>query len=152
MNRMAVPYLACMAFVASFNHLPPRVLPSIMAVEGGVVGVPHLNADGSEDLGVMQVNSRWLPAISRATGLAPSAVRARLLYQPCFDINVAGAILKAYVAEAHGNLMLAIGYYHSHTQTLNLTYQRQVMAAARSIFVTPRVRQSVAFAPTWSPG
>jgi hypothetical protein len=147
---MAVPYLACMAFVASFNHLPPRVLPSIMAVEGGVVGVPHLNTDGSEDLGVMQVNSRWLPAVARATGLPPALVRARLLYQPCFDINVAGAILRAYLAEAHGNLMLAIGYYHSHTQTLNLTYQRQVMQAARNIFVSPR--RAVALPPRWSAG
>ncbi len=29
---MAVPYLACMAFIAGVNHLPPRVLPSIQAV------------------------------------------------------------------------------------------------------------------------
>lgn len=132
---MAVPYLACMAFVASFNHLPPRVLPSIMAVEGGRVGVPHVNTDGSEDLGPMQVNSRWLPALSRATRQSPQVVRARLLTQPCFDIDAAGAILRAYLNEAHGNLMLAIGYYHSHTMALNLTYQRQVIQAAQNIFV-----------------
>jgi hypothetical protein len=131
---MAVPYLACMAFVASFNHLPPRVLPSIMAVEGGSIGIPHFNTDGTEDLGIMQVNSRWLPAVSRASGLTLPVVRARLLAQPCFGINVAGAILRAYLNEAHGNLMLAIGYYHSHTELLNLTYQRQVVHAAQIMF------------------
>jgi hypothetical protein len=136
---MAVPFLACMAFVASFNHLPPRVLPSIMAVEGGAVGVPHVNTDGSEDLGPMQVNSRWLPALSRATGQPVPVVRARLLTQPCFDIDAAGAILRAYLTEARGNLMLAIGYYHSHTPVLNLTYQRQVLAAAARIFWHRRV-------------
>jgi hypothetical protein len=134
----AVPYLACMAFIASFNHLPPRVLPSIMAVEGGQIGVPHLNTDGSEDLGPMQVNTRWLPAISKATGQPMALVRARLLNQPCFNIAAAGAILRVYLNEANGNLMLAIGYYHSHTQTLNLTYQRQVVAAARTLFARPR--------------
>ena len=131
---MAIPYLACMTLAAAFNHLPPRVLPSIMAVEGGQIGVPHLNTDGSEDLGIMQVNSRWLPAVSRAAGSSGPNVRARLLYQPCFGIQVAGAILRAYVNEAHGNVMIAIGYYHSHTQTLSLTYQRQVVHAAQAIF------------------
>jgi soluble lytic murein transglycosylase-like protein len=105
-----------------------------MAVEGGPIGVPHLNTDGSEDLGIMQVNTRWLPAVSRASGLPTTLVRMRLLTQPCFGINVAGAILRAYVNEAHGNLMLAIGYYHSHTGALNLTYQRQVMHAAQIMF------------------
>ena len=131
---MPVPYLACIAFVAGFNHLPPRVLPSIMAVEGGPIGIPHLNTDGSEDLGIMQVNSRWLPAVSRASGLPPAVVRARLLSQPCFGINVAGAILRVYLDEAHGNLMLAIGYYHSHTEALNVTYQHQVVRAAQIMF------------------
>lgn len=123
-----------MAFVASFNHLPPRVLPSIMAVEGGQVGVPHLNTDGSQDLGIMQVNTRWLPAVAHAAHQDVQTVRARLLNEPCFGINVAGAILRAYLAESRGNLMLAIGYYHSHTALLNLTYQRQVVRAAQRMF------------------
>ena len=131
---MTVPFIACMAFVASFNHLPPRLLPSIMAVEGGQVGVPHLNLDGSEDLGIMQVNTRWVPAVARATGQSAALVRVRLLSQPCFGINVAGAILRSYWIEAHGDLMLAIGYYHSHTRDLNLAYRRQVIAAAQTMF------------------
>ena len=40
---MAVPYLACMALVAQIYSLPPRVLPSIQAVEGGGAGVVHHN-------------------------------------------------------------------------------------------------------------
>ncbi len=35
---MPVPYLACMALVASIYHLPPRVLPSIHTIEGGWPG------------------------------------------------------------------------------------------------------------------
>ena len=136
---MAVPFLACMAFVASFNHLPPRVLPSIMSVEGGQIGVPHLNTDGSEDLGIMQVNTRWLPAVSRATGQPPATVRRRLMSEPCFGINVAGAILRTYLNESRGDLMLAIGYYHSHTPLLNVTYQRQVMRAAQAMFGPRRI-------------
>ncbi len=132
---MPVPFLACMALVARMEHLPPRVLPSIAAVEGGVPGVPHRNNDGSEDLGIMQVNSRWLPAVARATHQPQGLVRLRLLNQPCFDIAVAGAILRVYLHEAHGNLLQAIGYYHSHTPSLSLRYQHNVVAAATRLFV-----------------
>ena len=59
-----------MALVASLYNLPPRVLPSIHAVEGGRPGTVHVNADASQDLGVMQVNTRWVPALSAYTGLS----------------------------------------------------------------------------------
>lgn len=132
---MGIPYLACMAYVARMEHLPPRVLPAIHAVEAGIPGVPHRNQDDSEDLGVMQVNSRWLPAVARATRQPIPLVRLRLLTQPCFDIAVAGAILQVYLREAHGNLLQAVGYYHSHTPALYQPYQHRVLTAATRLFV-----------------
>jgi len=133
---MAIPYLACMAAVAAFNHLPPRVLPSIEAVEGGELGMIHRNPDGSEDLGLMQVNTRWLGALAHYTGLSESTVRFRLVEWPCYNIAAAGAILRVYLNEAHGDLMRAIGDYHSHTPALNQAYQEQVMRSAYRLFVT----------------
>ncbi len=133
---MAIPYLACMAAVAAFNQLPPRVLPSIQAVEGGALGTVHGNPDGSEDLGLMQVNTRWLGPLARYTGLSESAVRFRLVEWPCYNIAAAGAILRVYLNEAHGDLMDAIGDYHSHTPALNQAYQEQVMRSAYRLFVT----------------
>jgi hypothetical protein len=135
---MAIPYLACMAAVAAFNHLPPRVLPSIQAVEGGGVGSIHRNLDGSEDLGLMQVNTRWVPALARYTGLGEGVVRFRLMALPCFGIAAAGAILRIYLDETRGDLMQAIGDYHSHTPALNQAYQAQVMRSAFRLFVYPR--------------
>jgi len=123
-----------MAFVASINHLPPRVLPSIQAVEGGGVGTVHRNADGSEDLGVMQINTRWLPALSVYFGLPQNAVRANLIHAPCINIAAAGAVLRHYLDEARGDLMLAIGYYHSHTMPLNLDYRARVVRSAAALF------------------
>jgi soluble lytic murein transglycosylase-like protein len=123
-----------MALVAAIYHLPPRVLPSIQAVEGGVNGQVRHDANSSVDLGVMQVNTVWLPALSRYTGLAPALVKARLISAPCFNIAAAGAILRTYLNEAHGDLMTAIGDYHSHTAALNDLYQSQVINAARHLF------------------
>ena len=126
-----------MAATAAFYGLPPRVLPSIHAVEGGSVGSVHANSDGSEDLGVMQVNTRWIPALARYSGLGEDAVRLRLIVVPCFNIAAAGAILRVYLDEAHGDLMQAVGCYHSHTPALNQAYQAQVLRSAVKLFVRP---------------
>jgi soluble lytic murein transglycosylase-like protein len=131
---VAIPYLACMALVASIYHLPPRVLPSIAAVEGGINGSIHRNVNGSDDLGIMQVNTLWLPALSRYTKLLPGVVKTRLIHEPCFNIAAAGAIFRIYLTQADGQLMMAVGDYHSHTAPLNRSYQIKVVKAARALF------------------
>jgi hypothetical protein len=127
---MAVPYLACMVLVAKLYALPPSVLPSIQVVEGGRPGSVSINKDGSADLGVMQVNTRWLPALMAYTGLPEAVVRDRLTNQPCFNIAASGAIMRTYMNETHNDLMRAIGNYHSHTAPLNARYQQLVLQAA----------------------
>ncbi len=44
---MSIPLLACMASVAAFYQLPPRVLPSIQGVEGGAIGIVHSDAEAA---------------------------------------------------------------------------------------------------------
>ena len=135
---MAVPFLACMALVASIYKLPPRVLPSIHAVEGGQLASIHTNADESQDLGLMQVNTRWIVPLSRYTGQRPEFVRTSLLMRPCYNIAAAGFILRTYLNETGGDLMQAVGDYHSHTPPLNLAYQALVIHSAASLFGTRR--------------
>jgi hypothetical protein len=130
-----IPFLACMALVASIDHLPPRVLPSIQAIEGGRAGTISNDADGSQDLGVMQINTRWIPPLAAYTREPADRVRARLINQPCYNIAAAGAILRTYLVEDRGDLMQAIGDYHSHTRQLNLTYRSEVRQAAEALFV-----------------
>ena len=131
---MSIPLLACMASVAAFYHLPPRVLPSIHSVEGGFIGAVHANADGSQDLGMMQVNTRWVGKLAEVARMTPEGVRVRLIYDGCFNIAAAGAIMRVYLNEAQGDLMLAVGYYHSHTPELNQRYQAKVLASAYRLF------------------
>ena len=123
-----------MALTAQFYHLPPRALPAIQAVEGGVIGDVSPNADGSADLGVMQVNTLWLKPLAGAARMTPGAVRARLVADPCFNIAAAGIILRTYLLEAKGDLMAAVGFYHSHTPGLGQTYRAHVLAAAARMF------------------
>ena len=134
---MAVPYLACMALVASIYHLPPRVLPSIQAVEGGAVGTVSHNSNGSDDLGVMQVNTVWLPALVSYTGLPADIVRQRLVNEPCFNIAAAGAIMALHLRERGGELMPAVGDYHSRTPPLHDAYLAKVLSSAGRLFAAP---------------
>lgn len=135
---MPVPYLACMMAAAAFYHLPPRVLPSIQAVEGGSPGAISRNADGSADLGVMQVNTLWIPRFAEVTHMTPAAVRTRLIVDPCFNIAAAAFIMRIYLAESRGDVVRAVGYYHSHTPELATGYQIKVIQAAGRMFGWPK--------------
>lgn len=132
--RMPVPYLACMALVANLYALPPRVLPSIQRIEGGRPGLVSTNRNGSEDFGIMQVNSIWLPALSRYTGLDQATVRERLIGRDCFNIAAAGLIMRTQLDAAGGDLLAAVGNYHSHTPVHHLRYRARVVEAARDLF------------------
>ncbi|HQT75534.1 MAG TPA: lytic transglycosylase domain-containing protein [Rhodopila sp.] len=132
---MSIPYLACIAVAAAFYHLPPRVLPSIQAVEGGRVGMVHPNTNGTADLGLMQVNTIWIQPLAAYARMQPDAVASRLINDPCFNIAAAAAIMHLNMVEAHGNLMRAIGLYHSHTVQLSEAYQQKVLTAATHLFM-----------------
>jgi hypothetical protein len=49
--------------------------------------------------------------------------------------------MRTYLDEAHGDLMQAVGDYHSHTPALNRSYQEQVLAAATRLFRRAAPRQ-----------
>jgi len=132
---MSIPFLACMTAAAAFYQLPPRVLPSIQAVEGGRPGLVHMNANETADLGIMQVNTAWIQPLAQYARMVPDAVADHLINDPCFNIAAAAAIMRLYLTEAHGNLLAAVGYYHSHTPALSAAYQQKVLAAAVTLFV-----------------
>lgn len=131
---MAVAYLACMALVAQIYHLPPRVLPSIQRVEGGVPGMVSRNANGTDDLGVMQINTVWLPTLQIITRLPEPVLRDRLTNLACFNIAASGAIMRLHLDESKGDLMRAVGNYHSRTPGLHQQYRLKVLRQAARIF------------------
>jgi hypothetical protein len=123
-----------MLLTASAYHLPPRVLPAILSVEGGKPGSVHLNKDQSEDLGVMQINTLWIAPLAGYAALPQAVVRDRLVNDACFNIAASGLIMRTYLNETRGDLLLAVGNYHSHTPILNQSYQVKVLDAARKMF------------------
>jgi hypothetical protein len=129
-----IAYLKCMLVVAATTGLPPRVLPVIQAIEGGTVGMVRPDTNGTADLGVMQVNTIWVPALAARAGLSQAETERQLIDDPCFNIAAAALILRTYLYETNGALLPAIGDYHSHTPALNTAYTALAERKARQLF------------------
>jgi hypothetical protein len=127
-------YLKCMLVVAATAGLPPRVLPVIHSIEGGAPGMVREDSNGTADLGVMQVNTIWIPELAGRAGLSEARTKDLLINDACFNIAAAALILRGYLAEEHGALWPALGDYHSHTPTLNTAYTALAERRARELF------------------
>jgi len=131
---ISAPFLACMLAASQLQGLPPRVLPAIHATEGGRPGMVNANSNGSADLGLMQINTVWLGPLAQATGLPAPIVRERLIHDGCFSVHVAAAIVRMHLNEVPGDLMRAIGNYHSRTPHLHAAYRARLLANAARLY------------------
>jgi hypothetical protein len=125
---------ACIALAASSEKLPPAILVSILAVEGGRAGTRSHDDNGTDDLGPAQINTVWLDEVARAAGLSRAEAEHRLQWDGCFNVRVAAAILRHEVAAAGGDFWTGVGHYHSHDPAESLNYQRKIVAALRRLF------------------
>lgn len=91
----------------------------------------------------MQINTRWIAPLAQYTRQPESLVRHRLIEEPCYNIATAGAIMRIYLNEEGGNLLRAVGDYHSHTPARNEAYQTKVLQAAQHLFNSHTQRSSV---------
>ena len=97
----------CLTEAGTHYGIAPAVLFAIARTESKLnPSAVHTNTDGSSDVGLMQVNSRWFPALRRA-GIHPTA-----LYQPCTSIW-AGAWILAQAFARHGYTWESIGAYNA---------------------------------------
>lgn len=92
------------------------------------------DSNGTQDLGVMQVNTIWVPALASRAGLSQDETKARMIADPCFNIAAAALILRSYLAQENGDLLSAVGDYHSHTPALKTAYTALAERTARRMF------------------
>jgi soluble lytic murein transglycosylase-like protein len=107
MAALAGVALGCWLAAAERFQVPAALLRAIAHVESGDnASARNVNADGTIDRGLMQINSRWLPELRRF-GIDESD-----LYVPCVSIHV-GAWVLAQEIERYGYSWEAIGAYQS---------------------------------------
>jgi soluble lytic murein transglycosylase-like protein len=87
--KESIPYAACFEKAARQYQVDPFLLAAIAWQESEFnKDARHFNADGSEDIGIMQINSRWLTLLNRR-----GITRAVLLRVACVNIEVGAWVL-----------------------------------------------------------
>ncbi|GAA5233805.1 lytic transglycosylase domain-containing protein [Verticiella sediminum] len=114
---------ACLRSAARHHGVDAALLRAIAQVESGlnVRAINRSNRNGSRDLGLMQINSAWLPVLAR------HGVREAQLYEPCVSAHVGAWILAANIAR-HGPVWRAVGAYNAISPARQLVYVRKVRA------------------------
>lgn len=111
---------ACFEEAAVRYGLPPSLLKAVSRVESsGNPAAVGRNADGSYDIGHMQINSRWLPVLRRY------GIDERTLFDPCVNTFV-GAWVLAHNVRRHGYNWTAIGAYNAADPSKRMVYARKV--------------------------
>ena len=100
----------CFEASAQRHRLDVRLLKAVARVESGMnpgaVNLSHRERTGTVDIGLMQINSAWLPTLAR------HGIREANLREPCTNIEV-GAWILADVVARHGNQWQAVGAYNA---------------------------------------
>ncbi len=116
----------CFEQAGSRSGIAPTLLKAISAVESGFDPVArNRNRDGSEDLGHMQVNSRWLGALS-SYGIG----REQLL-DPCINTYIGAWILAQNISRL-GYGWDAIGAYNARSPEKRAAYARRIAAKVKA--------------------
>jgi soluble lytic murein transglycosylase-like protein len=104
----------------------PSLLSAISRVESnGNPQARNVNRDGSEDLGHMQINSRWLRVLSTY------GIDRQTLLDPCLNTHV-GAWILAQNIKTHGYRWEAIGAYNARSPNKRVIYAHRVAKALKA--------------------
>ncbi len=115
----------CLREAAARYQVSPVVIWGIAKVESGFnASARNVNRNGSEDIGIMQINSAWLPTLQRY------GITRNDLFDPCVNLHV-GAWVLANNIHRHGNTWKAIGAYNSATESRQDVYIGKVQSGIR---------------------
>ncbi|MDD5278726.1 transglycosylase SLT domain-containing protein [Acidithiobacillus sp.] len=123
----------CAIEASRYYGVPALLTLSIIKTEGGQPGTVSPDANGSYDMGVMQINSIWLPKLA-----SMGVTRHEVIHDGCQNVMIGTWILAGYVHrylgktglqkawEHPGRFWRSVGDYNSHTPTYNNAYQTRV--------------------------
>ena len=112
---IALPAHACWQDAARRYGVDAQLLYAIAQHESNLnphaINRSHASRTGSIDIGLMQINSRWLPLLAR------HGLRETDLLEPCLNLHV-GAWILAQGFQRYGATWEAVGAYHASCSRL----------------------------------
>lgn len=110
----------CFEQAAAYQGVNPLVLRAVAWRESKGDGAAiNRNANGSIDIGQLQINSIHFPDLAR------HGIPHRALADPCVNVFVAAWLLKQKMVK-YGNTWQAIGAYHSESPKHRDAYARSI--------------------------
>jgi hypothetical protein len=124
-------YADCIDDAAAFQHVNVSLMRGIAQVESGMqADRVNTNSNGTTDIGLMQINSSWLPVLAR------EGISEQSLFDPCTNAYVGAWILSENIRQFGPNWN-AVGAYNAASPDKRLSYARKVYDAVQSIAATP---------------
>ena len=97
----------CVNQAARRYQVDKRLIHAIIQVESrGNSSALNRNANGTEDIGIMQINTSWLPTLARY------GIDRHHLYDPCTNIHIGAWVLARSIAR-YGHTWQAVGAYNA---------------------------------------
>lgn len=110
-KKMTVaPHANCFDLAASTYRVDSALLSAIAMAESSMRpranNFDHKQRTGTYDIGLMQINSGWLPALKRFN------ISEQALYDPCTNISVGAWILRRLI-DKNGETWNSVGAYNA---------------------------------------
>ncbi|WGS55113.1 lytic transglycosylase domain-containing protein (plasmid) [Paraburkholderia sp. D15] len=110
----------CLDDAATYRHISTQLVRAIAQHESGMrANAVNVNSDGSEDIGLMQINSSWLPKLARY------GIRREHLFNACVNAYVGTWILASNIRE-FGPTWKAVGAYNARSTGKQLVYANAI--------------------------
>lgn len=116
----SVCHADCLDDAAQFHRVNVQLVRAIAQQESGMrANAVNTNSDGSEDIGLMQINSSWLPKLARY------GITRQRLFDACVNGYVGTWILASNIKQ-FGATWKAVGAYNAVSTNKQLIYANHI--------------------------
>ena len=110
----------CLDDAAAYQHVSTQLVRAIAQHESGMrANAVNANSNGTEDIGLMQINSSWLPSLARY------GIRREHLLNACVNSYVGTWILASNI-KRFGPTWKAVGAYNAVSTQKQLIYANAI--------------------------